>query len=192
MGRPKKYNREEVLQKAVHVFWEHGYENTSVRMLEERLGINQKSLYAEFSNKERLFLEVLKHYQLFHGKNILAPLLQSEGNLEDIRTFFNDFVKNAKSGTLPNGCLLANTMMEFGSSNTNVKTELEGYYQLIYGAFFKMLTKAKEKGNLGIEADVSKLANYLFGCTEGLMVIVKVLDNKALSAYIEVIMKSII
>ena len=75
MGRLKKYNREEVLQKAVDVFWEHGYENTSVRLLEDRLGINQKSLYAEFKNKENLFLEVLKHYQLFQGKHILAALL---------------------------------------------------------------------------------------------------------------------
>ena len=192
MGRLKKYNREEVLQKAVDVFWEHGYENTSVRLLEDRLGINQKSLYAEFKNKENLFLEVLKHYQLFQGKHILAALLQSEGDLEDIRIFFNDFVKNAKEGTLPNGCLLANTMMEFGSFNTGVKRELEDYYQLIYGAFLNLLTKAREKGNLSPEADISKLANYLFGCTEGLMVIVKVLDNSALSAYIDVTMSAII
>ena len=62
MPRVKSYNKEEVLQKAMHVFWNHGYGTTSVRLLEKEMGINQFSIYSSFSNKKNLFIEALKKY----------------------------------------------------------------------------------------------------------------------------------
>lgn len=191
MGRYKAYDRGEVLKKAIKTFWEHGYENTSVRMLEDHMGINQKTIYSEFKSKENLFLEVLKQYLASNGKSILSPIINTKGDVGDIRTFFDEFVKNVQEGTLPNGCLLANTLMEYGSSNEDVKIELENYYHLIHGAFFNLLTMAKEKGNVPPETNIPQLANYLFACTEGLMVVVKILDKQALSDYIDVVMRSV-
>jgi len=62
MGRPKNFSREGVLEKALPVFWKHGFANTSLQELEKATGVNKSGLYAEFANKGDLYLESLRHY----------------------------------------------------------------------------------------------------------------------------------
>ena len=60
MVENKKYNEQEVVEKAMNLFWKNGYEGTSMQMLEKEMGINKFSIYASFGNKHGLFLESLK------------------------------------------------------------------------------------------------------------------------------------
>lgn len=191
MGRSKKYKRQEVLEKAMKAFWDNGFINTSARMLEEKMGINQRTLYAEFKSKDQLFIESLQQYEQLNKEVILKPLLSSDGDLDDIRTFFTDFIVAVKSNQSPNGCLFANTAMEFGATSPEVKERLDSYFDLIYIAFFDLLTKAKSKGKIAENTDLVKLSNYLIGCTEGLTVTVKVRDEKALLDFVDFTMNSI-
>ena len=62
MGRPKEFSREEVLEKAIPVFWEKGFSETTVQDLESATGVNKSGLYSEFKNKEDIFLASLQHY----------------------------------------------------------------------------------------------------------------------------------
>src|SRR5580704_2353198 len=62
MARPKKFSREGVLEKALPVFWKHGFADTSLQQLETATGVNKSGLYSEFSGKEELFLESLRFY----------------------------------------------------------------------------------------------------------------------------------
>ena len=62
MGRPKNFSREQVLEKALPVFWKHGFADTKVEDLEKATGVNKSGLYSEFSSKEEIFIESLKHY----------------------------------------------------------------------------------------------------------------------------------
>jgi len=62
MGRPKKFSREGVLQKALPVFWKHGFADTSLQDLEKATGVNKSGLYAEFADKGDLYLESLRYY----------------------------------------------------------------------------------------------------------------------------------
>src|SRR6202790_1633267 len=62
MGRPKNFSREDVLEKALPVFWKHGFANTSLQELEKATGVNKSGLYAEFADKGDLYLESLRHY----------------------------------------------------------------------------------------------------------------------------------
>jgi TetR/AcrR family transcriptional regulator, copper-responsive repressor len=62
MGRPKNFSREGVLQKALPVFWKHGFADTSLQDLEKATGVNKSGLYAEFADKGDLYLESLRHY----------------------------------------------------------------------------------------------------------------------------------
>src|SRR5580658_1287599 len=62
MGRPKNFSRDEVLEKAMPVFWKHGFADTSLQDLERATGVNKSGLYAEFRDKEDLFVECLRHY----------------------------------------------------------------------------------------------------------------------------------
>ena len=108
MGRPKGFSRVQVLEKAMPVFWKHGYADTSLQELERATGVNKSGLYAEFSNKEDLFVACLRHYLESQGKRGLltnSPL--GWNNVED-------FLKN---GPLHKGehqgCFSVNSMREF-------------------------------------------------------------------------------
>ena len=73
MGRPKNFRREEVLEKAMPVFWKHGFAETSLQDLERVTGVNKSGLYTEFRDKEDLF--VAKDREFPHGVDGKAPLL---------------------------------------------------------------------------------------------------------------------
>src|ERR1700732_5504145 len=62
MGRPKNFSREGVLEKALPVFWKHGFADTSLQDLEKATGVNKSGLYAEFADKGDLYLESLRFY----------------------------------------------------------------------------------------------------------------------------------
>src|SRR6202789_912784 len=68
MGRPKNFSREQVLEKALPVFWKHGFADTSLQELERATGVNKSGLYTEFRDKEDLFLACLRHYNEGQGK----------------------------------------------------------------------------------------------------------------------------
>lgn len=63
MARQKAYKEEEVIEKAMNLFWRNGYETTSTRMLEKEMGINQFSIYSSFSNKQGVLLQSIKQYK---------------------------------------------------------------------------------------------------------------------------------
>ncbi len=120
MPRKKEYIVEEVLHKAMHTFWNHGYENASVRVLEKDMGINQFSIYASFGNKHDLFIEVLKKYKQHVETTFLKDLLQSQGSISDIKRFFLRFGYAIQSGKNSNGCLMVNTGMEIGQKDPEI------------------------------------------------------------------------
>ncbi len=191
MPRKKEYNREEVIEKAMQVFWEQGYSGTSMRTLQEEMGINLFSIYAGFTNKKGVFIESLKRYMRLNKQVILLPLLESQGDIEDIQHFFEGFVESVKSGQTPNGCLFANTAMELGSTDEEVALQLQLFFQFLKGAYQKLLENAQECGNISPDKDPSQYANYLVGVTEGLALVAKVWDEKSMEDYIRVALSTL-
>lgn len=191
MPRKKEYNEEDVLEKAVDVFWKNGYSDTSIRTLENEMGINQFSIYASFGSKKGLFLRALANYKSRVKEIFLSDLINSEGKLDDIRKFLSGFVLSVRSGKTPNGCLMANTAMHIGSRDHEVKIQLVLFFELLKDVFTEILEKAKRRKELAVTANINQYANYLLGCTEGLAVTAKVLEEDQLNDFIEVTMKSL-
>jgi TetR/AcrR family transcriptional repressor of nem operon len=185
MPRKKKYIREDVTEKAMSVFWNNGYKATSMRMLEKEMGINLYSIYADFNSKEGIFLETLKRYRQLNKEVILKPLIDSDGDLEDIRKFFYGFVQSVKSGKTPNGCLFANTAMEIGNTDAKVLEQLNIFFKILKDAYLNLLINAMKNKQISKNADVDRYANFLVGATEGIAVTSKVLDENKLKDYIE-------
>jgi len=88
MGRPKGFSREEVLEKAMPVFWKHGFADTSLQELERATGVNKSGLYTEFRDKEDLFVACLRHYLESQGKRGL--LTQEPLGWKNIETFLKN------------------------------------------------------------------------------------------------------
>ena len=108
MGRPKSFSREEVLEKAMPVFWKHGFADTSLQELERATGVNKSGLYTEFRDKEDLFVACLRHYLESQEKRGL--LTRKPLGWKNIEGFL-------KNGPINNGdqqgCLSVNSMREF-------------------------------------------------------------------------------
>ena len=88
MPRPIEYKREEVLQKAMQLFWLRGYEQTSVRDVLDSTGFNRHSLYEEFGGKDGLFKEVLGYYKQNIVAQVITPLMADDSDLDTMREVF--------------------------------------------------------------------------------------------------------
>ncbi|MEO9863901.1 MAG: TetR/AcrR family transcriptional regulator [Yoonia sp.] len=107
VGRPKAFDRDEALTKAIGVFWKQGYEGASMKLLTDEMGINSPSLYAEFGDKHGLYLEAINSYATNDACTPLVALETVPDIREAVRAFFNavvDYSTHHSSGA--KGCFL--------------------------------------------------------------------------------------
>ncbi len=187
MARKKQYIEQEVLDKAMGLFWRNGYESTSVRMLEKEMGINQFSIYASFGSKQGVFLESIKAYQN-KIQCITDKLEESQNGIIGIKQYFYDFLEFAKENNKSKGCLVTNTVNELGEhADPIIMSELEKFAANIKNLFLNNLQQDKEKNKLTIE----RQANYLMTSILGLSVASKIFSDKQLEDSIETVFQNI-
>ena len=181
MARSKQYNEQEVIEKAMSLFWRNGYENTSVRMLEKEMGINQFSIYACFGNKQGLFLESLKCYKS-KVNSIFEKLKKGTNGVKDIKDFFYDSLQISTELGNHKGCLLTNTYNEFADIEDQlVNEQMTEFMSNIKTIFIEKLSTDKTK----VEETILKQANYLLLAKHGLAAASRVNNKQEIADYIE-------
>lgn len=187
MARKKEYIEEEVIENAMYLFWQNGYENTSMKMLEQEMGINKFSIYSSFGSKHGLFLESLKCYNS-KIKNIFEKLKNASNGVEDIKEFFYDSVKIGSQLGNKKGCLLTNTYNEFSESEDFlIKNEMNVFMNNLKNIFIEKLKTDASKS----EDTVLKQANFLLLAKHGLAAASRVNSQKEIEDYIEMTFKNI-
>ncbi|MBU2998182.1 TetR/AcrR family transcriptional regulator [Cellulophaga baltica] len=182
MARKKQYNEEEVIKKAMGLFWRNGYEATSVRMLEKEMGINQFSIYSSFKNKQGVFLESIKFYKT-EINTIKEKLKNSNNGITGIKQYFYDFLEFSKEGNLRKGCLVTNSVNEIKDEDEpEVMLELKKFANEIRDLFVSNLKQDDQLENTFIE----KQADYLMNTLLGLSIASKVFNKTQLENIIEV------
>lgn len=184
MPRKKAYDVEEVLDRAMYVFWKNGYKATSVRQLEKAMKINQFSIYASFKDKRHLFIRSLRKYREYVSENTFKTLLKEDAGMKELEQFFSDLAYNIDLEKAGKGCLVVNTAGEIGSRDEVIHKEVSNYFAFIKGMFANILQRAKYRGELSPEADIQKYSNYLLGIMQSLSLGMKVLDEKQLRDFI--------
>jgi AcrR family transcriptional regulator len=108
MGRPKNFNREDVLKKAMPVFWRRGFVDASLHELELATGVNKSGLYSEFEDKEDLFVQSLQYYlESLEKKGLLTTEPLGWGNIERFLKMGPSSLDGQK------GCFAVSSMREF-------------------------------------------------------------------------------
>jgi AcrR family transcriptional regulator len=105
-GRPRDFDRTTVLRKAVEVFWENGYEGTSMKDLTESMGIASASIYACFGSKEALFREAMVLYTAMEGQVPRVPLREQRPTREAVHAMLQATADVITLAGLPHGCML--------------------------------------------------------------------------------------
>jgi len=181
MSRKKEYVEEEVIEKAMNLFWIKGYENTSMQMLEKEMGINKFSIYSSFGSKKGLFIESLKLYREKVGK-ITKELEKSSAGVLAIKQYFYQFLKLSAGKGFSKGCLITNTINEI-DNETDIKIvrQVESFRDDIRQVFLNKLMLENGE-NLKIEEEK---ADYLIISMIGLSSASKIYIDNQLENYIE-------
>jgi TetR/AcrR family transcriptional repressor of nem operon len=191
MPRLKLYDRKDVLNRAMELFWSRGYYATSIDDLVRATGVSRHALYSEFSDKRGLFVAVMEAY--FDA--VVSPAfgrVETEGaGLVDIRAYFDSQIALATAKGLSGpGCLVANTMTESGPHDEDfaalVRRHLDrlnaGFKSALRGAF------AEREGTV----DIDGLARFLTISAQGLWSVSRVTAKPgALTAYVDHLLKPI-
>ena len=172
MARPKEFDPERALDKAMEVFWRKGYEATSIEDLVMRMGINRGSLYETFGDKQQLFLAAMDRYCSGMAARRLTLLEQPGPALDTIKNFVRDMVRMALA-TRRKGCLIANTAMELAPHEKVIGDRVVRALGDVEEAFFTAFQRAKVNGELRRGQNPRALARYLTTMLQGVIVMYK-------------------
>ena len=191
MPRSKTYSDDLVLEKAMNVFWVHGYDGTSVRLLEKEMGINQFSIYASFKNKKNLFVNALRKYREYVIINRFQPLLQEGAGLAELESFLKNATVVRRSNNDKKGCLVVNTAGELGEHDPDIAKEINQYYDFIRNMILKVLKNAVNKGEIPANTAIEKQAGFFLGVMQGISVAGKTMNKNQLKDFVEVALNQI-
>jgi len=194
MSRPKKYDRDGALERAMHAFWLRGYSATSINDLVDETGLNRFSLYKEFESKEKLYTESFRQYECTVMESRMTALEQSNDGLPCLRSFFTDYIKGVKEG-LRSGeavsCLtVLNATEKIGREEDAFRT-MNRILARMVKAFETTLERAMEQNEIAEKTDFREDALLLVGCTYGLDILSKFLPVKELEAYVNRVIESL-
>jgi AcrR family transcriptional regulator len=168
-GRPRGFDPEKALEKALRVFWKHGYEGASLTDLTEAMGINRPSMYAAFGNKEKLFRKVLDRYEnsaaARDARGLDAPT--ARGSINRVLLSTADLLSDPK---YPRGCLLVQGALACGNDSNAVRRELCLRRVAGEAAIRERLERAKAEGDLPAGVDTTALAGYVITVLHGMSV----------------------
>ena len=176
-GPPKQFEREEVLLKALDLFWERGFEATSLADLQAAMGIGRQSLYDTFGDKRSLFLEALRTYMDAMIEPMVELLERPEPPLANIRDLFRAWQGRAAEGSC-RGCFAGNASAEFGPRDEEVRALLERCFGRFHQALARNFEAARRTGELDPELDPDQLARTITGLGQGLAVLSRSQDGE--------------
>ena len=170
MGRRRAYDTDVVVEAARDVFWQHGYELTSIADLEERTGLDRSSLYHAFGSKQGLFEAALRSYLKEAIESRLAGMRQPDAGVAAIVAFFGGMAQTfrAHPEQASYGCLMVNTLGELGAQDAH-SALAEAYRDSFRAAFGTALSQAAARGEVDSER-VRPRANLLATVTMGLFI----------------------
>ena len=161
MGRPREFDPEDALEKAMHVFWQNGYEGTSMSDLVESTGVHRGSLYTTYGNKEKIFLAALERYGENYGLEMIRPVLESDRPVAALKRMIWDRYDDYVSGRYTCGCLISNTLAEVTPEDKEVFGYITRLLEVRCEMFTRALERAKSLGQLASHQDPVALARYL-------------------------------
>lgn len=178
MPRAKLFNKEDVLHKAMNLFWQKGYYATSMQDLVTHLGINRASLYSTFGGKKSLFDKSLTLYCLKNKATTLAFLKEQASVKAGIKKLFEIQILEATSDTSKKGCFVVNSTTEMGSTDDDVQAIITTNKNDFETIFYQFLLTGQKSGEISKEKDIKAIATLIYTLFSGVNVIAKADPNQ--------------
>ena len=176
MARPKSFDPDEVLVKAMDCFWDKGFEETSVQDLVERVGVNRFSLYSTFGDKRDLFVATLDLYREQVVEPRMVALEAGERGLDDIEGFFFGLIDGLADSSRCGCLMLIAAVMEI-DDEASAKRVRE-HFERVTTAFERVLRRARDRGELREGVSLAQAARSLVMVMQGLGVVARAAPSK--------------
>ncbi|WP_339300267.1 TetR/AcrR family transcriptional regulator [Paenibacillus sp. FSL K6-2441] len=176
MARSKEFDEKEVLLKAMRLFWEQGYEKTSLQDLVEHMGVHRRSLYDTFGDKHTLYIKTMEQYARITNAAIKAEVQRGRTALESIRLIFDYLIET--NGEQPNGCFFVNSATELAYRDPEVSkltSELFGNEEQL---LTELIQQGQQAGDISPELDPRLLASSLHATLLGIRVMRRTSTDK--------------
>ncbi|NBP70765.1 MAG: TetR/AcrR family transcriptional regulator [Cytophagia bacterium] len=180
MARTKVFDEDEVLNKAMDLFWEKGYNGTSAQDLVDQLGISRSSLYDTYGDKYQLFKEALLQYRKRLAGRMIEMIDQSTDAEKTMKDIFQYVVSSSLQKKLSKGCFMVNSAIELAPHNSEVANIINANNEDIENAFFRLIKKGQENGQFSKNQTARALARFVFNSISGLRVASKSTTDKKL------------
>jgi len=171
MGRKKSYDRGELIQRAMELFWRGGYEGTSITELSQHLGVNKFGLYAEFGSKQGLFEASLQRYDEIIVNAHFSRLETSTAGLSDISEVLRFFATAPEALPVRLGCLMCNTATERAPLDMASASHVSAFIARLTRALQNALGNAERDGHLRAGTDIPANAALLVTQLLGMFVL---------------------
>jgi AcrR family transcriptional regulator len=168
-GRPREFDRAEALHTAMTVFWQHGYEGTSISHLTEAMGISAPSLYAAFGSKESLFYEAVELYEATEGRNT-NDAFDAPTAREAVEAMLRNNVEAYTDPATPPGCMLVLAATTGTTGTQGVRDFLAEQRKRSERELRGRLRRAVREGELSRDTDVRAVAAFYTTVLQGLSI----------------------
>lgn len=173
MARTKDFDENEVLKKAVCLFWDKGYNGTSMQDLVDGLGISRSSLYDTFGDKHQLYLKALDTYRQGYGSQLCALTREASTAKAAIGQLLDLVVSDLLNDEQRKGCFMVNAGIEMASHDQQVNELICDTEKQLEQAFLKVIRQGQDKGEIAKDKDAQALARFLNNTVKGMQVSVK-------------------
>jgi AcrR family transcriptional regulator len=167
IGRPRAFSELEALDAAMRVFWEKGYEGTTLDDLTRAMNINRSSLYATFGDKENLFRQVIRRYSSGPMASLWEALERPTAR-SVVETLLRTTVNFLADPSHPQGCLTLQGGMACGSGAQTVRRTMIDWRKSGLSRLQKRFQRAHQEGELTADVDPKDLARYILIVMNGL------------------------
>ncbi len=179
MAGVKQFDRDDVLDHAMMVFWRNGYQATSIQDLVDATGVNRGSLYTTFGDKRGLFLAVIEHYSERFGKPTMAELNDPDPR-RAIERMLEAIVRRTSDSKWPRGCLYTNTSLECPGAGDEISRKIAEQLGQQESAIYQVLRRAQTDGLIEATQDARALARFFVGVAHGLNAVNKATPDPAM------------
>ncbi|SDQ00819.1 transcriptional regulator, TetR family [Mucilaginibacter sp. OK268] len=179
MARTKEFDENEVLNKAVDLFWLKGYNGTSMQDLVDGLGISRSSLYDTYGDKHTLFIKALECYQCTASAKI-SQIAGSDLPAKEIIKQILEFIADELLGDYSRkGCFMVNAEVEVAPHDEVVKQMICRNDQQVEDIFYRVIKKGQENGEISKAQDTRAIARSISNTVKGMQVTAKSTTEKA-------------
>ncbi len=184
MPRTAEYTHEQVIDKALDLFWNRGFNNVTIDDLVQATETNKSLIYNKYG-KKNLFLDSIEEYVSRFTDPTMKYLEESDEGIQSIRNIYYGLVDALLDKTFPRSCLMINTVVEFGDTDEDIVQVYENYFSNVRKSFTKKLNYCFEIGEISDSSKFKEYVELLMGMPFSLSILYRVRSKEELYAFVD-------